>query len=443
VSGTTPGEGQPGPYGPPYPPSPPAGYPPIQPTDPYQGSGYPGPYRPPQYPGQFGQPGYQPTPSYPPADPTATYAPIPGYPPTPPSAPPAYGGPPAPPPRKSGGTRIAIIVGAGVVALALIAGLVAFALRPKATAGNPPAQTSQPSGPATNPASQQPSSPAATADTAVRGFLQALAAGDAAAALSYALVPPGERTLLTSEVLAQSRRHGGLSAVAVTPVSDPAATAVQATYQVGRTRVSETFAVIKAGQAWKLTRPYTYLDLTGTAYTRQAVMVNGVPVRRPTVNVFPGTYVFSTGSRVTDFGSHNVVVVGRTSSPPNTAGIRPRLTGDGVGLMRSLARTSLDSCLRQHKLAPKNCPFAATAAGYKIDTSTIRWTRSGPDPFRRSTVTMDEALTASTRVNLTIKGSVHCSSSTFQGTCTVTIRRTAVARAPIGSGSPKVVWRSY
>ena len=66
-----------------------------------------------------------------------------------------------------------------------------------------------PSTPPTGPGTQPTAPPAAAkASDAVNGYLQALAAGNVATALSYAAEPPADKTLLTTEVFAgPGRRH--------------------------------------------------------------------------------------------------------------------------------------------------------------------------------------------------------------------------------------------
>ena len=145
--------------------------------------------------------------------------------------------PPPTPPKRRG--KVLIIVGALV--LALIVGAIAVALlnRDDPVASQPPATASQdPSGAATTAPPTSAPPPAAKASDAVVGYLEALAAGSASAALSYAVDPVAAGPLLTDQVLAQSRKRAPLSGIEVPPVDDEQATTVTAAYTLGKTAVN-------------------------------------------------------------------------------------------------------------------------------------------------------------------------------------------------------------
>ena len=110
--------------------------------------------------------------------------------------------------QPKGRGKILIIVGAASLAVILMAVFaVVVAMRGRANPGGS-AQGQQ-----TNPA--QSSAPHSTPrpSDAVSAYLQALAAGDAVAALSYAADPAPTGALLTNEVLAESRNRAALTEI--------------------------------------------------------------------------------------------------------------------------------------------------------------------------------------------------------------------------------------
>ena len=279
----------PGPYGPgtPNPMGPPPGHP-GQPPYGYPQQPPPGPPTPggPVYGfGPFAGPGGQPTPGYEPGSPGGPAPYGPGQP------------MPAPPPEeKKRRGKVLIIVGALV--LALIVGAIAVALltRNEPTVTQPPAASQNPSGAATTaPPTSAP--PAAKASDAVVGYLEALAAGNVAGALSYA-VDPVPRAVAHRTGAGRVPRRAPLTGIEVPPVDDEQAT-VTAAYTLGKTAVD--FDVVKVGDDWKLVEVVKRVDV---GLSRQSVpmVVNGVKVSGNTVKVLPGSYAFSTGLSTLSYG---------------------------------------------------------------------------------------------------------------------------------------------
>ena len=296
---------QPGPAGPP----PPYGYPPQQ-QPPPPGSGYAfGPFA--------GQPGGPQ--GGPPGQPPYGNAPGPYGPGQPPTE---------PPPKRRG--KVLIIVGALV--LALIVGAIAVALlnRNDPVATQPPATASQnPSGAATTAPPTSAPPPAAKASDAVVGYLEALAAGSASAALSYAVDPVAAGPLLTDQVLAQSRKRAPLSGIEVPPVDDEQATTVTAAYRLGGTAVNTVFDVVKVGDEWKLVEVVKRVDVGLSRAKSVPMLVNGVKVSGNTVNVLPGSYAFSTGLSTISYGSKNVVLVKGPTDYVDTYAVKAQLSKSG------------------------------------------------------------------------------------------------------------------
>jgi hypothetical protein len=416
-----PGPGQqPSPYR--YPQQPPAGYPqqppagyPQQPTagSPSSASGYSfGPFAPEQQ--QTGWGG----------------GPQPGQ----------YGGPPraydpAPsrqaPKQPKNRTKILIIIGAAALAVILVAVAVIVASRDKPSADPQGGQ---------NPGGQQSGAPQNTPrpSDAVSAYLQALAAGDASAALSYSADPAPTGPLLTNEVLAESRNRMQLTGIDVPVVDDQNVKSVSATYTLGSSVVNESFDVVKVAGTWKLSRAVKDLDLAFIVDGPVPVKINGVKVTEESVAVLPGSYAFTTGLPYVGFGSKNVVLVRSPYVDADTYNIQSQLTGAGKKAAISAAKKSFSKCLKAHSLTPKNCPQKFKSK-YSYNKSSITWRQVGKNPFRKPSLTFS-GTQARVQVPIDLKLSGSCSYQGRSGNCSGSLTGTSVAVIKVTAKPLKVKW---
>jgi hypothetical protein len=397
-----------------YPQQPPAGYP-QQPTagSPSSASGYSfGPFAPEQQ--QTGWGG----------------GPQPGQ----------YGGPPraydpAPtrqaPKQPKNRTKILIIIGAAALAVILVAVAVIVATRDKPSADPQGGQ---------NPGGQQSGAPQNTPrpSDAVSAYLQALAAGDATAALSYSADPAPTGPLLTNEVLAESRNRLPLTGIDVPVVDDQNVKSVSATYTLGSSVVNETFDVVKVSGTWKLSRAVKDLDLAFIVDGPVPVKINGVKVTEESVAVLPGSYAFTTGLPYVSFGSKNVVLVRSPYVDADTYNIQSKLTGAGKKAAISAAEKSFSKCLKAHSLTPKNCPQKFRSK-YSYNKSSITWRQAGKDPFRKPSVTFS-GTRARVQVPIDLKLSGSCSYQGRSGNCSGSLTGTSVAVIKVTAKPLKVKW---
>jgi hypothetical protein len=341
------------------------------------------------------------------------------------SAPGRYGaGPvqPGPPPRGKG--KILIIVGAAalaVILMAVLAIVVATQGRPAANPGRNAGTQGQQTGPSQSGAPQNTPRPS----DAVTAYLQALAAGDALTALSYAADPAPTGRLLTNEVLAESRERAPLTEIQVPVVEDQNAKSVSATYTLGDSTVSESFDVVKVGDSWKLSRAVKDLDLSFFMDGSVPVKINGVKVTESSVAVLPGSYAFSTGLPYVGYGSKNVVLVKSPYVEADTYRVQSQLTKSGKKAVISATKKSYNRCLDAHSLNPKNCPMNFDSK-YKYTKSTITWRQAGSDPFRKSEVTFS-GTQARIEIKLNLKLSGSCTYQGRSGNCSGTLTGTSVA----------------
>ena len=351
-----------------------------------------------------------------------------------------YGGPPraydpAPtrqaPKQPKNRTKILIIVGAAALAVILVAVAVIVASRDKPSADPQGGQ---------NPGGQQSGAPQNTPrpSDAVSAYLQALAAGDATAALSYSADPAPTGPLLTNEVLAESRNRMQLTGIDVPVVDDQNVKSVSATYTLGSSVVNETFDVVKVSGTWKLSRAVKDLDLAFIVDGPVPVKINGVKVTEESVAVLPGSYAFTTGLPYVSFGSKNVVLVRSPYVDADTYNIQSQLTGAGKKAAISAAEKSFSKCLKAHSLTPKNCPQKFKSK-YSYNKSSITWRQAGKDPFRKPSVTFS-GTRARVQVPIDLKLSGSCSYQGRSGNCSGSLTGTSVAVIKVTAKPLKVKW---
>jgi hypothetical protein len=354
---------------PPHPGQPPYGDPQGQP--PY-GQPQPG-FTPPNYGGQQ-TPGSYPTPS-------AGYPPLPGgpggYPPQP--GQPGAGGPSrSAPPAKKGSARLFLVVGAIVLALIIIGvGAAILVNRTTDTTTSPvdpidPTATGGTGGSASASTTAPP--PASTkADESVKAYLEALAAGDATAALSLAKDQPTDKSFLTDAVLAESNKRAPITEISVSPPDSEYDSSIEASYRMGDQRVNETFTVQKQGESYLLSEVSQDVNLETIRSRTLPLQINGVGVTSDKVNLFPGSYVFTSGSDYIAYGG-GPMVINSPNDYANAYDHRPAITSNGTKAVVAAAKAKLADCAKQARFKPSGCPFLNIRenSGQNITESSLR-----------------------------------------------------------------------
>ncbi len=323
-----------------------------------------------------------------------------------------------PAPQWRNRTRIYI---AGAVGLALI--VVAGALVLPRLVGGTSGGT---------PTSAAPSTPVVTASDRVQEYLDALATGDATAALAV-LDDPGEMTLLTDGVLAQSAvANGAITDIDVTPTTEERPTSVTAQFAVGGQPTSVDFPVVERDDGWKVRAGTGMLRVRGETQDYVPVSVNGVqvPAGVRELPAFPGVYIFTSDTphlTLADTAKATVRGPDQVDGPE----LLPWALKDPDSIVQ-FAKVSLDGCLKQKDLVPTNCPFGIILApGQTIaDPQTFRWVlRNDPfaaikpavDPQRPLTVNFDVEVKVRGEAKITKDGEVRdgTSDQTFQATASI------------------------
>jgi hypothetical protein len=416
--------------------------PPISGQGPGSGPGQPlSPYGYPQQPSPSGPPadsGYSFGP-FAPEEQTAEWRDVPAPGPYG-SSPGSYGaGPIQPTPQPRGKGKILIIVGAAALAVILMAVVAVVVATRAGSAANPGGNTGT-QGQQTNPSQGNAPQGAARPSDAVAGYLQALAAGDAIAALSYAADPAPTGPLLTNEVLVESGERAALTEIQVPVIEDQNATSVSATYTLGDSSVSESFDVVKVADTWKLSRAVKDLDISFIVGGSVPVKINGVTVDQDSVAVLPGSYAFTTGLPYVGYGSKNVVLVKSPYVEADTYRIQSKLTNSGEKAVISAAKKRYNRCLDANSLKPKNCPIKFDSK-YTYKKSTIDWDQVGRDPFRKAKVTFG-GTQARIEIPLNLRLTASCTDQGRSGNCSGTLTGKAVAVAKVTSKPVEVTWLS-
>lgn len=353
-----------------------------------------------------------------------------------------YGSPPGtygpsrgqPPPQPKGRGKILIIIGVAALVVILMAALAVVVTTRGRQAANPGSSTQGQQNQSQSAAPQNAPRPS----DAVMGYLQALAAGDAVAALSFAADPAPTGPLLTNEVLARSSERAELTEIKVPVVEDQNATSVSATYTLGNSAVSESFDVVKAADTWKLSRAVKDLDIGFIVGGSVPVKINGVDVDQDSVAVLPGSYAFTTGLPYVGYGSKNVVLVKSPYVEADTYRIQSQLTKSGEKAVVSATRMSYNKCLDANSLSPKNCPMNFESK-YSYNKSTIRWRQVGSDPFRKAKVSLG-GTQARVEIPLNLRLSGSCTYQGRSGNCSGELTGRSVAVVKVTTKQLNVKW---
>lgn len=379
-------DAQPEPRGPQFQPDPASQPGPQQapPPNPY-GQPYPGA---PAQQGPQGQPYGGPQQPGPYAGGPASYNAIPGQPygpgPGGPGGPTGPGGPGGPGPYGPGAagrggrkSRLPLILIAAGVAFLLVVGITIAALR----GGGDEPIASGPGGTSSEPAAEKPTD-------AVRGFLEAVAASDGERAVSYLRTPPADLTFMSGPVLEASAKAAPLTEIDVPEVTDEYISRVTARYKLGKQAVVEEFSVSETGGVWKITRGANEFDLSYQRDETLGLLINGVALEQDKVELLPGTYAFTSGSKWVNYGDKATLTLTGPSDYTSPR-LTPTLTKDAEAAFLKTTKAALDKCLDQRKLAPKGCPNQTKPrANQKIDEDTVRWGLDN-DPFKNARVTLD------------------------------------------------------
>ncbi|MDG4669363.1 hypothetical protein [Mycobacterium sp. 236(2023)] len=330
------------------PPQPPHGAPPPpnQPPPGWQ----PPPNQPP--------PGWQP----PPPTPAAPYpgpppaVPYPGHPPTTDRQdfsypPPNYALPPQLPPQRPPGRRrlILTLAGAAIAVILVVTGIVIVT-------------SSSESGPA-------------TAGDTVQAYLEALARGDAQAALSYGLIAPPDNTFLTDEVLKKQIEKAPITDIQIVESSDTGKVHVIANF--GDYAVDEDLYLKRDGDGpWKLETAALPLNFRNENAPAGVGLIDAVTIYGENIPKSGRPYVFP---GPIEYGSSNPNYTVTIDNPvyllnhiPWGANLNYRfdITDAGKEAVKKAMMPVVVECAKSTELSVPDCPQRARIPGMVEGTAT-------------------------------------------------------------------------
>ncbi len=265
-------------------------------------------------------------------------------------------------------------------------------------------------GPTGNPVAGSPTpvSPDSTAAGAVRGYLKALAAGDADAALGFAAAQPEDATLLISPVLRAAHADAPLTAIEVGgSASEATRQFVSARYNLGDQAIGTALEVVRQEDGvWRLPRVAATVDLSALRPREVPLTINGEPVSSSRPALFPGHYTIATTAERYAVENPDFVVPSAIEQPQVRATLT--LSERGRDEIIAAAQAHLTDCVKRRKLEPEGCGFAiANPSGTKLKESTMRWAvHSGDDLLAETALTLDQPGSATGSVNIVVRGEV-------------------------------------
>ena len=291
--------------------------------------------------------------------------------------------------------------------------------------GAPTAGTGPNTGPSTAPTGGPGGSSAPLAvkpSDAVKSYLEALAAGQAATALSLGDEAPADTSLLTDAVLAQSNKLAPLTDINVPDVNDEYAYQVAASFKLGKQAVNENFSVRKSGDVWKLADTTQDIDLSFSRSASIPMIVNGVRAKTTKLRLFPGTYQFTSGSPNISWGDSGLLVIQSPSDyPSGVTDLRPKLSAAGEKAFVAAVTANVDKCLKSNKVKNSGCPnnVGRVSGGVTPKEGTFKWEATEKDALDSMEPQLDYANESVARVsylNLGLKATGQCD----EGPCTLT-----------------------
>ncbi len=347
--------------------------------------------------------------------------------PTPYGAPPQFGNQPPhwtaggypPPPKRS---RAPWVIG-GVVAavLVLVVGIVTVV-----------AVSSGGSGKAGSPGD------------AVKGYLEALARGDAEAALAYAVDTPADKTYLTDEVLTKQIEHSPIEDIRI--LSDDgigSLGSVHVAVNFGDKVSDVTVHLDRVDGGWKLKTgaiKLTFSSLVTEEAGAKTLTFFGTPVdvSKPAY-VFPGWLdVGNTNPNIEQESRQFPLLLDQMSgySSGTSVSFQYSLNDTGRTAVQNALTSALEQCATSTSLKPANCPQAVRDSGLVDGTAKWTWSRNIDD------LSIADYLPSDLKVRLNGTTSYQVSAQGGNGTRSGDVTAYISGEADVSQDPPVVTLRS-
>jgi hypothetical protein len=250
---------------------------------------------------------------------------------------------------------------------------------------------------------------ASKSTTALQGYLDALAAGDADKAKLYAMNPPAESPLLAADFLRATLAKNQITEITVEAKTDYGSTSyASASYRIGSTLVQGRYELTKVGKVWKLNEVATTVKRP-TYWGKLAVTINGTAAPSDNLAFFPGVYELGTGTSLLDFATTSFTVKEPADYVSGLSSSAPQLSAKGKTTMIAKSQEWLNQCLAVQETNPKGCgmntplPAGATLAAGSLK----RTVTSSGTPFATASPRVSSAdpskVTVSSYVAITLE----------------------------------------
>ncbi len=294
--------------------------------------------------------------------------------------------------------------------------------------------------------SQNPGVEILTPQRVVRGYLDALAAGDIVKALTY-----GPRGGEGSQVLLSATAHDAMppesrpSNIAIL-TEDPLATEVDVTYTLAGQNVATAMRVVRQDNgSYEMARTTVTIQMEMVGGDNLPTFINGSAVDPSLLmEVVPGTYAPSTGLPFVAFPvSSSIGIVSLAYTDTAVFTMNPELTLAGRTALLKQAKASLKRCIAVRELTPTGCPNAI-AAPKPVVPGSVRWELTDEDTLWSSfspTLSSSDQSVAVAAVNLGLRVSMDYTNGQSSGvndpSSTVALRATMLGT---DANSVTVIW---
>lgn len=220
----------------------------------------------------------------------------------------------------------------------------------------------------------------------VTAYLEALAAGDAEAALSFSADEPASKELLTDEILQQQVEEMPISNIRILGDDSSAGAGVgtvHVTVNFGD-RLSDTTLMVKyVDGEWKLDNAAVRMDNTSTGGgfvgASSTLTAFGKPVGDAVFYVFPGYIEWGTDNKNIEVTSGEPLLLDSLSvgSYGSLAGVQYGLSDEGDEAVRTALGDAIDVCAQSTSMQPADCPQYIFQ--YDGIDGTVKWTAPSAD----------------------------------------------------------------
>lgn len=215
-----------------------------------------------------------------------------------------------------------------------------------------------------------------TPQETVRGYLDALAAGDIEKAITFGpLGGDGSEALLTPTAYGAMPVDARPSNIRIV-TGDPLATEVNVIYALAGKDVETAMRVTRLDSgSYQMARTTVTIQMQVVGGDNLPTFMNGIEVdHRVRLEVVPGTYTPSTGLPFVAFQPSSTISI-LSLAYTDTTGfpMNPELTPAGRTALLVAAQTSLDRCIASSELTPTGCPNAIRAP-QPVTPGSVTWT---------------------------------------------------------------------